>query len=133
MSIARLRDARAVGLRSIRHAADHWAADGYGTFVVADDQGQVLGVAGLARPFRCVGPHLVCAVQPNHRERRVALAACAAVIGWWNSLNSVPVYAHVEPANEAGQRLAEALGGTLTRPTAEGTLESTCVDYVFLA
>lgn len=100
-----------------------------------DENATVVGLVGLARRFRNAGPHLLCGMLPGWRgayregESR-ALRACRRVL--LLAKRCVPsVYAHVDPSNKKGARLAEALGGIRVAPSEEYDPEQ-MIDYHIL-
>jgi RimJ/RimL family protein N-acetyltransferase len=88
--------------------------------------GACVGVIGLKPPFRCDGPHLLCAVLKRRRGAvraggtSIAFSACKALLRAQSDRE--PVFAHVDIENDAGLRLVQALGGVEVVPTAPGSL-----------
>ena len=118
--IAEQADVVDLGLHDFDRAMSTWEDHGYGLFVVTDrSSGKLLGMAGAARPFRCIGPHLLAAFHPEARAKpqpgsdTLGVLACRGVVSWWQDAFDLQLFAHVEPPNKKGHRLALALGGHL--------------------
>jgi len=108
-----------------------WSLRGYGLFVVLrEGDGAVVGVAGLAPPFRNSGPHLLCGILPKCRGSGRATRACLSVLNWAQA-HSFSVYAHVDLDNPDGDRLTMRLGGERVEPTAPDTSPEAKRDYRF--
>ena len=132
-----LPDVQALGIGSIDAEVAGWEKRGYGMFAVKEARtDELVGIVGLARPYRCAGPHLVGAMHPRWRgldEGRAeprSLEASRAVLEWWNESHAMPVFAHVERANTRGKRLAKALGGEPVDPTVEGYEPGVMADFL---
>lgn len=134
-----LRDvAQHVGLKPLIQESEAWPRLGFGMLVIEDVSSEAfVGVAGLAEPFRCDGPHLVCAVLPQWRGRcsdgreSRALRACRRLLRWADT-RSLVVYAHVDADNQSGLRLVDLLGGIPVMPTMSGAIVGASrADFVF--
>jgi hypothetical protein len=135
--LARRTDVVSLGLGSADSAVAHWKAHGYGPFALFwRDTSEFCGVAGLAKPWRCDGPHLLAAMLPawrgivEGRRESLTFEACREVLAWWFGLGRGEPFAHVEPRNKKGRHLAEALGGIRVAPR-QGYFRETMADYIF--
>lgn len=142
LAVANQPDVLALGLLDFELAMRNWEDQVYGLFVVTESSsGKVLGIAGAARPFRCIGPHLLAALHPEARTKplpgsdTLGVLACRAVVSWCHDAVDLQLFAHVEPPNEKGHRLALTLGGHLLPEDSElrlpGYDSSVQADYVF--
>ena len=125
-----------LGLPPLARAIENWSR-GYGLFAIEERvTGSFIGTAGLAAPFRCVGPQLLCAVLPNWRRSRdaecdsPAVRACHAVLIWAKT-QSLTVFAHVDRNNDRGNGLVRTLGGKPTHPSVQGYNQTCMLDYHF--
>lgn len=142
LAIAKQPDVLDLGLLEFKLAMSTWDDQGYGLFVVTEEaSGEVLGLAGASKPFRCIGPHLLAAFHPKARAKpqpgsdTLGVLACRGVVSWWQDTFDLELFAHVAPQNKKGHRLALALGGHLLSENSElrlpDYLASVQADYVF--
>lgn len=91
---------------------DHWAAKGFGMFLIRDAAGAFVGGAGLKHPDGWPRHELTWFLLPSQRSHGYATEASRAVIEWaYGALGWDVVETHMRDENAPARRLAERLGG----------------------
>ena len=98
-------------------AADiaHWDK-GFGMWLMTLNEDEIIGGAGLSHPDHWPSHELTWWLMPDHRGMGYATEASHAVIRYgYDVLNWPQVETHMRDENQPARRLAQRLGGKITR------------------
>ncbi len=95
----------------------HWALRGFGKWIIVRrDTDQAIGGCGLSHPRGWPSAELTWWLLPDQRGVGFATEASKAVIAFaYQTLGWPIVETHMRDENKAARRLAERLGGSITR------------------
>ena len=101
--------------RNLREDIAHWEK-GFGMWLLTLPNGEIVGGAGLCHPDDWPSHELTWWLMPNHRGHGYATEASLAVIEFgYGALGWPTVETHMRDENTAARKLAERLGGKVTR------------------
>lgn len=111
-----------VWLRLLR-SIGQWQAFGYGSWVIRDVEGRVIGEGGLMEARRAIDPPLALpeanwVLAPAAHGKGYAAEALTAVFGWAEAHGIPRTTCIIDPANTASLRLAAKLGYRAVRDAA---------------